>query len=117
AMGGGKVATVDGKVITKAEYDKTYSEFTKGFKLDDVPKEQRAMVESMTQQMTLNKLILHTLIYNEAEKLGLKVTDAEVAAHKEEKIFKDPKLKAEFKTFLSQNAMTEAEFDAMLKEN
>ncbi len=117
-MGGSaKVATVDGKVITKSDYDKTYNEFSKGFKMDTVPKEQRTMVEGMVKQMTLNKLILHTIIYGEAEKMGIKITDAEVAKHKQEKIFNNPKLKEEFKTFLTQNSMTEAEFNAMLKEN
>lgn len=115
--GGQKVATVNGTAITKAEYDKTYSDFQKSFHLENVPAEQKDVLDDYLKQMTMNKLILQTLINNEAEKSGIKVTDAEVKEYKEEKIFKDPVLKEQFKTFLSENKMKESDFDAMLREN
>jgi parvulin-like peptidyl-prolyl isomerase len=67
--------------------------------------------------MTLNKLILQTLIDNEAQKSGIQVTDADVASYKQKKIFNDPTLKQQFQAFLQQNNMKESDFDAMLKDN
>jgi parvulin-like peptidyl-prolyl isomerase len=116
-LGGGKVATVNGTVITKAEYDKTYSEFTKAFGLDKMPKEQQAALGEMLKQMTLQKLIMKTLITDEAEKVGIKITDADVQKYKQEKIFSNPVIKEQFQAFLKQSAMKESDFDAMLKEN
>lgn len=117
ALLNGKVATVDGTVITKTEYDKTYAEFTKGFGLEKMPEEQRAPMTEMIRQMTLQKLIMKTLITNEADKSGLKITDADVDAYKKEKIFSNPQLKDQFQSFLKESKMTEADFNAMLKEN
>lgn len=115
--GGQKVATVNGAVISKAEYDKTYSEFQKSFHLENVPEEQKGMLDDYLKQMTLNKLILQTLINTEANKAGIKVSDEEVKQYKQDKIFNDPALKEQFKAFLSQNKMQESDFDAMLREN
>lgn len=115
--GGQKVATVNGTAITKAEYDKTYNDFQKSFHLDNVPAEQKGVLDDYLKQMTINKLILQTLINNEAEKSGIAVTDEEVKTYKQEKIFSDPALKEQFKTFLSTNKMKESDFDAMLREN
>jgi parvulin-like peptidyl-prolyl isomerase len=115
--GGQKVASVNGTAITKAEYDKTYNDFQKSFHLENVPAEQKGVLEDYLKQMTINKLILQTLINNEAEKSGIKVTDEEVKNYKQEKIFNDPTLKEQFKTFLSTNKMQESDFDAMLREN
>jgi parvulin-like peptidyl-prolyl isomerase len=115
--GGQKVATVNGITITKAEYDKTYSDFEKSFHIENVPEGQKSALGDYLKQMTLNKLILQTLINNEASKTGIKVTDAEVKDYKESKIFNDPTLKEQFTAFLSQNKMQESDFDAMLREN
>lgn len=114
--GGGKVATVNGTTITKAEYDKTYNEFEKAFHLDTASPQQKDQMSEMLRQMTLNKLILQTLIYNEASKAGIQVSDADVTKYKQEKIFNNPTLKEQFKTFLDQNKMKEADFDAMLRD-
>jgi parvulin-like peptidyl-prolyl isomerase len=112
-----KVATVDGTIITKADYDKTYNEFTKAFGLETMPEQQRGALTEMLKQMTLQKLIMKTLITNETEKAGIKVTDADVQKYKQEKIFSNPALKEQFQAFLKQSGLTEANFDAMLKEN
>ncbi|MCE3234254.1 MAG: hypothetical protein K0Q50_434 [Vampirovibrio sp.] len=115
-LSGGKVATVNGTTITKAEYDKTYGEFEKAFNLETAPPQQKDQMADMLKQMTLNKLILQTLIYNEASKAGIQVTDADVTKYKQEKIFNNPTLKEQFKTFLDKNKMKEADFDAMLRD-
>ncbi len=113
-----KVATVNGTVITKAEYDKTFGEMQKNMGLDSAgaDPEQKKLLDDYLKQMTLNKLIMQTLIDNDAAKSGISVTDADVKAYKEEKIFKDPAIKAQFQTFLTTNKMSESDFDAMVKE-
>lgn len=116
-LGGEKVATVNGTVITKAEYDKTYNEFTRAFGLDKMPKEQQIALTEMVKQMTMQKLIMKTLITDEAEKAGIKVADADVKKYKEEKIFSNPAVKEQFQAFLKQSEMKESDFDAMLREN
>jgi parvulin-like peptidyl-prolyl isomerase len=111
-----KVATVDGAVITKNEYDKAYKEFQNVFSLDKLPEQQRVMLGETVKQMTLNKLIYEALLDTEASKAGIKVTDADVQKYKQEKIFSNPALKEQFKQFLAQRSMTEADFDAQLKD-
>ncbi len=115
--GGGKVATVNGTPITKTEYDKTYGEFEKAFHLESASPQQREQLADTLRQMTMNKLILHTLIANEAQKSGIQVTDTDVEKYKQDKIFSNPTLKDEFKNFLSANKMQESDFNDMLKEN
>jgi parvulin-like peptidyl-prolyl isomerase len=115
--GGEKVASVNGTNITKAEYDKTYGEFIKAFHLETASPQQKTALAENLKEMTLNKLILQTLIYNEAQKSGIQVTDADVASYKQKKIFNDPVMKEQFKAFLAQNKMQESDFDAMLKDN
>lgn len=117
AGGGQKVATVNGTTITKSDYDKTYGEFEKAFHLEMMPKDQQVKLTDTLQQMTLNKLILQTLIRNEAQKDGIQVTEADIQNYKQEKIFKNPMLKEQFKSFLEQNKMQESDFDNMLKDN
>lgn len=112
-----KVATVDGTPITKSEYDKTYGDFEKAFRMENVPEAQKGMLADTLKRMTLNKLIFQTLMYNEAAKAGIKVTEDDVKAYKKTKIMNDPVLAKQFKAFLDQNKMTEADFDNMLKDN
>jgi parvulin-like peptidyl-prolyl isomerase len=116
-LGGGKVATVNGTVISKAEYDRTYNEFTKAFGLEKMPAEQRTALAEMVKQMTVQKLIMKTLITDEATKAGIKISDDDVKKYKQEKIFSNPMMKEQFQAFLKQSAMSESDFDTMLKEN
>jgi parvulin-like peptidyl-prolyl isomerase len=114
---GAKVATVNGTVISKSAYEKTYSEFEKAFRLTEAPEEQKAAMADTLKQMTLNKLILQTLVQNAADKEGVKVSEEDIKKYKQEKIFSNPLLQAQFKTFLEQNNMKESDFDKMLQEN
>jgi parvulin-like peptidyl-prolyl isomerase len=115
--GGGKVAVVNGTIISKAAFDKTYSEFEKAFHLDTAPQQQREAMNDTLKQMTMNKLINMTLLSNEASKEGIKVTDADVKKYKQEKILSNPVIAEQFHAFLKQNNMQETDFDAMLKDN
>ncbi len=117
SMTDSKVATVDGTPITKSAYDKTYSEFEKAFHLESMPEAQKSMMSNTLKQMTLNKLVFQTLVYNEAAKANIQVTEQDIKDYKEKKIFKDPNLKNQFQGFLDQNHMKESDFDAMLKDN
>ncbi len=122
AMGSEKVATVNGTVITKAEYDSTYNQFEKdlGFDINKLgaSEQQKALLQETLKQMTLNKLILQTLITNEATKQGISISDQDVQSFKEQELFsKNPGIKDQFKEYLSQHNMTEAQFDDMVKEN
>ncbi|HEY9686685.1 MAG TPA: peptidylprolyl isomerase [Coleofasciculaceae cyanobacterium] len=115
-IGGEKVATVNGTAITKADYDKTYDEMRQALGLDKMPQQQREMLADTVQQMALNKLIYHALVYGAAEKAGVKVSEQEIQQYKQDKIFKNPALKEQFQAFLSQNKMSEADFDKMVRE-
>lgn len=117
AGGNAKVASVDGTAITKAEYDKVYKELEKNFGMENLAEEQRGMMAEMVKQMALNKLILQTMIQNEADKSGITVSDEDVKAYKQEKLLASDELKAQFQEFLKQSDMSEADFDAMLKDN
>lgn len=115
--GGGKVAVVNGTVITKSEFDKTYTEFEKAFHLDTAPQQQREAMADTLKQMTMNKLIMETLIENEANKDGIHISDADVKKYKQEKILSKPEIAEQFHAYLKQNNMQESDFDAMLKDN
>lgn len=123
AMGEEKVATVDGAVITKTEYQETYDDFLRELNVDldklaQAQPQQKAMVEETLKQMTLNKLILQTLIENAAKKQNISVSAEDIAAFKEQELFaKNPGVKEQFPAYLQQRNMTEAEFDEMVKEN
>lgn len=114
--GGKKVASVNGVAITKADYDKTYDELRQALGLDKMPEQQKQMLADTVKQMTLNKLIYQTLVYSEAEKAGVKVSDQEVQQFKQDKIFKDPAMKEQYQSFLKQQKMSEADFDKSIRE-
>lgn len=115
--GGGKVATVNGKPITKMEYERTYHEFEKALHRENASPEEKDKIDDTLKSMTVNKLIYQALVNDEAKKTGIAVTDADVRKYKQDKIFSNPVLKDQFKVFLEQNRMQESDFDAMLKDN
>ena len=112
-----RVAVVNGTTITKADFDKTYQEFEKAFRLDAAPQQQREAMSDTVKQMTMNKLIQSALIASEAKKDGITVSEADVKKYKQEKIYSNPVMSEQFQTFLKMNNMKESDFDAMLKDN
>ena len=71
------VLTVDGTKITVADVRELFTG-RYGRQFEQMPPEQRAMIEPQIQQMVMNDLIQKTLLSNAAEKEGLKATDEEV---------------------------------------
>ncbi|MEB3286644.1 MAG: peptidylprolyl isomerase [Vampirovibrionales bacterium] len=115
-----KVATVDGSVITRGEYDKTYKLISKnmGVDLENVSDpNQKQMIKQTLSQMVLNKLILDTLIENEAKVMNLTVSDQEVKDYKQKMLARDPSAAKELKKFLDENMMSEKDFNETLKQN
>ncbi len=116
----GKVATVDGIVITRGEYDKVFSDLAKGLhvNLETVgDPAQKQMLSDTLKQMTLQKLIMDTLVKQDAKTMGIEVTDAEVQDYKNKNIESNPAAKKELKAFLDKNLMSEKEFDETLKQS
>jgi peptidyl-prolyl cis-trans isomerase C len=71
------VLTVDGTEITVADVRELFTG-RYGRQFEQMPPEQRAMIEPQIQQMVMNELIQKTLLSNAAEKEGMKATDEEV---------------------------------------
>lgn len=71
------VMTVDGTDITVGDVRELFTG-RYGRQFEQMPPEQRAMIEPQIQQMVMNELIQKTLLTNAANKEGMKVTDAEI---------------------------------------
>jgi peptidyl-prolyl cis-trans isomerase C len=71
------VLTVDGTEITVADVRELFTG-RYGRQFEQMPPEQRAMIEPQIQQMVMNELIQKTLLSNAAGKEGMKATDEEV---------------------------------------
>ena len=71
------VLTVDGTEITVADVRELFTG-RYGRQFEQMPPEQRAMIEPQIQQMVMNELIQKTLLSNAAKKEGMKATDEEV---------------------------------------
>jgi parvulin-like peptidyl-prolyl isomerase len=111
-----KVATVDGVVINKAQYDEAYNELNQQFRAQfGDAMEQDPRVPNILKSMALQKLIMNSLIEQEATKLGVTVTDDDVKKVRDEQI----KLlggEDRLKKMLAQNKQTEKDFDEKIRE-
>jgi peptidyl-prolyl cis-trans isomerase C len=113
---GEKVATIDGVVVTKGDYDKLYSQFGRMLNIADQPKAaDNPMVGETLKRLTLNQLILNTLVKKDATALGVVVTDDLFNKLKEQQI-KQLGGKEAFTSFLTQNKVDETQFDASLRD-
>ena len=77
------VLTVDGTEITVADVRELFTG-RYGRQFEQMPPEQRAMIEPQIQQMVMNELIQKTLLSNAARKEGMKATDEEVESSMKE---------------------------------
>jgi peptidyl-prolyl cis-trans isomerase C len=108
-----KVASVNGVILTRNDYDPVYQQYAKMLNLQS--QKANPMIEEMLKRLTLNKLILNTLLQEDAQKMGLAVSNADVQAFKAEQI-KMMGGRDAFNQLLRQSQLSEAEFDGTLKE-
>jgi peptidyl-prolyl cis-trans isomerase C len=71
------ILEVDGTPITVLDVRELFTA-RYGRQFEQMPQEQRAMIEPQIQQMVMNELIQKTLLTNAAEKEGMKVEKAEI---------------------------------------
>lgn len=115
----GKVATVDGIDIPRSDYEKAYKDVAKGLNIhleSIADPSQKQMITDTLKQMTVQKLILDTLVKEEAQKMGIVIADADIQKYKDDNINKNPQAKAQLKQFLESNNMSEKDFDNTLRE-
>jgi parvulin-like peptidyl-prolyl isomerase len=74
---------VDGTPITVRDVRELFTG-RYGRQFEQMPPEQRAMIEPQIQQMVMNDLIQKTLLSNAANKEGMKVSEEEIAKSLEE---------------------------------
>ncbi|MBP9224807.1 MAG: peptidylprolyl isomerase [Verrucomicrobiales bacterium] len=77
------VMEVDGTPITVRDVRELFTG-RYGRQFEQMPPEQRAMIEPQIQQMVMNDLIQKTLLSNAANKEGMKVSEEEIAKSLEE---------------------------------
>jgi copper chaperone CopZ len=73
------ILEVDGTPITVLDVRELFTA-RYGRQFEQMPQEQRAMIEPQIQQMVMNELIQKALLTNAAEKEGMKVEAAEIEA-------------------------------------
>jgi parvulin-like peptidyl-prolyl isomerase len=111
-----KVATVDGTVITKGDYDKAASEIEEQFHLADNPEASKnPLVQETIKRMVLQKLIVSALLKNDAQANHVVLTKEEI------KKFRDDQVKLiggeeNLKKFLEENKLTEKELNDKIEE-
>jgi parvulin-like peptidyl-prolyl isomerase len=112
-----KVATVDGVVINKAQYDEVYNELNQQFSAQLPPElmKQDPRIAQHLKNMALQKLIMTSLIQQEATKLGVVVTDEDIKKVRDEQV-KMLGGEERLTKVLEQNKQTEKDFDKKLRE-
>lgn len=113
---GEKVATVDGIVITKGQYDKLFDQVKSAYNLEANPEAlKNPLLQESIKRMVLQKLIMTALLEHDAQTLGVTVTPDEIKKLKDERI-KDFGTADMFNKFLSESKISPEEFDEKLKE-
>ncbi|MBN1848926.1 MAG: SurA N-terminal domain-containing protein [Deltaproteobacteria bacterium] len=120
-QGGGKIAYVNDELITYDEYQKAYR-----IRLDALKRQYRSMWSDNLLKMfdlenaVLEELIETRLITQEAERIGLGVTEEEIR----QEIFTFPAFQyngmfneARYRTLLSNNQMTPEDFEESLRRD
>jgi parvulin-like peptidyl-prolyl isomerase len=110
------VATVGNKRITLKDFNSAYGEYAALLKVDQNPDAKtNPMIQDALKRITLNKLIVMTLVKEQADKLGVKVTDQDVETFKKQRLAQagGPEM---FRKLLEQQKITEEEFNHSVKE-
>jgi parvulin-like peptidyl-prolyl isomerase len=115
----GAVATVNGKEITRKEYDQHYNIIKAGYQLQQgitLDEKKDADTINKLRDMAYNDLVVQKLLAEEAANKGVKVTDKEVQDNI--KYLKESRNAGDsqgFDKFLKQLGLTEKELPAVLK--
>lgn len=114
------IVKVNNHVITQGDYDELFKQTVKNpalqmFGLDDKKIDKKSFMYLMIKDKVVNELIVRTLIEDEVEKRGIKVSnkDAEVALNK---AIAQVGSKAKFNEILKQYGVSLAEFKRDLVE-
>jgi peptidyl-prolyl cis-trans isomerase D len=116
-----KVVTINGQVIHVADYQRAYENLLNQYRQQFGSRLNDKMIEMLQiKRQVLNQLIDRTLLLQEAKKLGLHVTDEEVAAS----ITRSPVFQSNgrfddrrYRAILAQVHLTPEVFEAQQKED
>ncbi len=116
-LSGGMVAKINNQVISKAEFQKTYSHVLSMMHLDakNLSDPKYDALTHMFKKITLENLILSTLVKQEAEKRHITVSDKDVEAAYQKQVTKaggEKALEKQLKSF----DVTQADFKDELKD-
>jgi parvulin-like peptidyl-prolyl isomerase len=104
-------------VITKAEYDKVSGQLLKMFNMGaDSEAQKNPMVQEMVNRMALERLIVGTLLKNDAKKVGITVTPDEIKKFLDEKV-KEIGGEESLKLFLKENNLSMDELNTKIEED
>jgi|GEM_PF-1959866 len=116
AKGGETVITVDGKIVTKNEYDKAFEQTAKQMGLDGQPQlEDNPIFKEIIKQQTVQQLIALAVIDQAIEKQGIEVSKEEIDEKRQE-ILDSVGGQSGLQAIMKQNDMTEDDFTYQLKQ-
>lgn len=112
------VATVNDAEITQAELNEYYNLMKKDYELQTgktlSDKEDKEFIRELKDK-AFDELVLQTIVAQDAEKKGLKITEAEIV--EELKVYKDTQGEVGYAKFLEQLGITEAQLKNFIKHN
>lgn len=117
----GIVARVNGEVITEEEFDREFNEVKKVYEgqlgEDSLSQDagNESTLEDLLRESVLNELVLEKLVFQDAEEIGITVSNEELEAQLEEDIVALGG-EEEYKSFLESNNFTEEEYKADLEK-
>jgi parvulin-like peptidyl-prolyl isomerase len=114
--GGETVITVDGKIVTKNEYDKAFEQTAKQMGLDNQPQlADNPIFKEIIKQQTVQQLIALAVIDQAIDKQEIVVTNEELDAKRQE-VLDSVGGQSGLLAIMKQNGMTEDDFDYQLKQ-
>lgn len=113
---GEPIATVEGTVITKGDYDKLYNQFltTHGVEANNPALRNPLLAQSIKSQV-MQILVVKQFLENDANKLGIAVTEGDVRKAKD-KFLQQFKSSQDATTILSANHISDLDLDDRLRE-
>ncbi len=116
SQGGATVLTIDGKIITKNEYDKAYEQTAKQMGVGDSPQMgDNGIFKEIIKQQAIQQLIALSVIDQAVKKYDIQVLPKELEAKRQE-IIKQVGGTAALQAIFKQNDMSEEDFNYQLKQ-